>query len=134
MRISKFGAAGIAASLAFGGAALAWADETAPADPTLDPGTTTTAVAPSTTTTVAPSDGTEVEAPEADEADEAGDHEHPDNHGKAVSEAAHNTPAGPGHGQAVSAEAHAHHGHGADHGHGHDASGDDDITESPEGS
>jgi hypothetical protein len=132
MRISKFGAAAVAATLTFGGAALAFADDAMPADPTVDPGATTTTVAggdqatttttavevPETTTTIAGGDqGDDVEPPEAPEGpeddqgeDSGATHEHPDNHGKAVSEAAHNTPPGPGHGKAVSQVAHQNHG------------------------
>ena len=105
MRLSKISAAVLAASVTFGGAALAFADDVMPADPTIeadattttveDPAPTTTAegTEPTTTTTVAEGDG---------EADGDGTKVHPDNHGKAVSETAHNTPPGPGHGKAVS--------------------------------
>jgi hypothetical protein len=124
MRITKLGAATLAASLTFGGAALAFADDAMPADPTVqeetttttaveDPGATTTTTAvetpePTTTTTVAPGD----EATGEEEAAEGDAKEHPDNHGKIVSEAAHATPPGPGHGKAVSEIARStNHGH-----------------------
>jgi hypothetical protein len=112
MRITKLGAATIAASLTFSGAALAFADEVMPADPTVEEEvvdtTTTTALEATTTTAVAPTTTTTVAAGDEDEG-EAG--EHPDNHGAAVSQAAHDTPPGPGHGKAVSEVARDNHGH-----------------------
>lgn len=105
MRITKLGAAALAATLTLGGTALAFAEELAPADPTLEPdGSTTTTVAgdDTTTTTVAP----EEEEPESEEGEEtegeAKTKLRRDNHGKIVSETARNTPPGPGHGKAVS--------------------------------
>jgi hypothetical protein len=120
MRITKLGAAALAATLTFGGAALAFADDAMPADPTLQDGTTTTTTVvdepAATTTTVAGED----ESEDVGEGDSA-THEHPDNHGKIVSQAAHDTPPGPGHGKAVSEVARStNHGHtktGAAEGH-----------------
>jgi cytoskeletal protein RodZ len=48
---------------------------------------------------------TQSDSTDATESDEAG--EHPDNHGKYVSQAAHACPPGPGHGACVSAVAHS---------------------------
>ena len=119
MRITKLGAAALAASISFGGAALAFADDVMPADPTVEgETTTTTALDQSTTTTALDDDGAEptTTTTVADEGEQEGDEEagedaegdagaakeHPDNHGKIVSETARNTPPGPGHGKAVS--------------------------------
>ena len=124
MRITKLGAAALAASISFGGAALAFADDVMPADPTVEGETTTTTALDEPTTTTAGDEGVE-EGTEptttttavGDETEDAGDEageakEHPDNHGKIVSEAAHNTPPGPGHGKAVSEVARStNHGH-----------------------
>jgi hypothetical protein len=134
MRITKMSAAALAATLSFGGAALAFADDAMPADPTLetgattttvagDPGTTTTTVVeeptttttvvdePTTTTTAVGDEGERAEGEDEGEGTGA-THEHPDNHGKIVSEAAHATPPGPGHGKAVSEVARStNHGH-----------------------
>jgi hypothetical protein len=106
MRISKVSAAALAASVMFGGAALAFADDAMPADPTvLEEPTTTTAVEETTTTSAGDTEPTTtttaVESPTTTVAGD-GATAHPDNHGKAVSEAAHATPPGPGHGKAVS--------------------------------
>lgn len=100
MRITKLGAAALAATLTLGGTALAFAEELVPADPTLEPdGSTTTTVADDpTTTTTTTSVAPEEEEPESEGEDEV----RPDNHGKIVSETARNTPPGPGHGKAVS--------------------------------
>ena len=121
MRITRFGAATLAASLAFGGAALAFADEVMPEDPTIvdEVGTTTTtAVVETTTTSAAPKDdGSDAEE---DAAEKDGDKAHPDNHGARVSEAAHDTPPGPGHGKAVSEVARS-----TNHGHTKDATPDE---------
>jgi hypothetical protein len=54
------------------------------------------------------SDDTESEAPDTDAPDgESSSGEHADNHGAAVSQAAHDCPPGPGHGACVSAVAHS---------------------------
>ena len=105
-------AAGLAGGLVFGGAVLAVAEEgTAGDDVPVDDTTTTTAVDevvdPTTSTTV-PDE--EPEAGDAADAGDAGDldapedgaREHPENHGRYVSEAAHDGEPGPGHGAAVS--------------------------------
>lgn len=116
MRMTKLGAAAMAASISFGGAALAFADDVMPADPTVEgETTTTTALEEATTTTVAgdtePTTTTTVTDEEG--GDEAGEAKaHPDNHGKVVSETARNTPPGPGHGKVVSEVARStNHGH-----------------------
>jgi hypothetical protein len=75
----------------------------------------------------------EVEQPEVDdESDtpttEADNTEHPDNHGAAVSQAAHDCPAGSGHGECVSAVAHSDAGKHVDG----DDEGDDSDVEAPE--
>lgn len=99
MRITRFGAATLAASLTFGGAALAFADEVMPEDPTVEDvvETTTTTmsvvVEETTTTTVkVPDAAEEVEEPK-DDGEAAGEDKvkkpHPDNYGKLVSEARH---------------------------------------------
>jgi hypothetical protein len=117
MRISKLSAAVLAASVTFGGAALAFADDAMPADPTLEgePTTTTAAVedsGPTTTTTVDDVEPTTTTTVAGDEDVEGDATEHPDNHGKTVSEAAKNTPPGPGHGKVVSEVARStNHGH-----------------------
>ena len=113
MRITKLGAAALAASVTFGGAALAFAEEVMPADPTVEAEATTTTTGvdeakPTTTTTTTtteaePTTTTTVEGGEDAGEDAAGEaKEHPDNHGKIVSQTAHDTPPGPGHGKAVS--------------------------------
>ena len=109
--MAKFSAAGLAAGLTFGGAVIAVAQEGGgDADP-VDDTTTTTVIEDTTTTTVADTTTTTAAVEEPDDesdGDEAGgdaDGEaraHPENHGKYVSQAAHDSPPGPGHGKAVS--------------------------------
>lgn len=126
MRISKVSAAALAASVMFGGAALAFADDAMPADPSIVEETTTTTAgdadptttsvtdateATTTTTVLEPTTTTVAGGEEETDGDGDGAKVHPDNHGKAVSEAAHATPPGPGHGKAVSEVARSNHGH-----------------------
>ena len=116
MRISKLGAATLAASLTLGGAAMAFADDVMPEDPTIeDVVETTTTTAADTTSSTSVTTSTSVAMDEADEPEDGdGGREpgtHPDNHGAAVSQAAHDTPPGPGHGKAVSEVARSNHGH-----------------------
>jgi hypothetical protein len=140
--LAKIAIATVAGSLALGGGvALAQLGPTDTAkvgsdvehatntDPGDGPGGTDATVTDDEAPDVTPPDGTKLDDgvgdddgadDQAPDPEAAGHHgEHPDNHGKAVSTAAHDTPPGPGHGPAVSAVARGDHGH--------------DATEGPEG-